>query len=104
MNILSNNIIFNPIAAAVYLAHLGINIALLFLLIQLILTWKYFAWLTPLDKVGKPVTDAMTGAVSARIESRFGERKFSERGRLSICIVILTLADSFLAAIAGAMQ
>ncbi len=94
------NVLFHPIAAVLYLVHLGINIALLFLLIQLILTWKRPAWLVPLGTVGRPITDAMTGAIAARLEGRFRGRKFSERGRLSICIVLLTLADLCLAWIA----
>ena len=92
-------ILLNPITAICYLVHLGINIVLFFLLIQLILTWRRFAWLAPLGEVGKPITDAMTGAVAKRLEGRFRSRQLSDRGKLSICIVILTLADLCLAAI-----
>ncbi len=98
------SIIFHPIAAAAYLIHLGVNISLLLLLIQLVLTWRRPAWLAPLGTIGKPITAAMTGAVAARIEGRFRSRKLSERSKLSICIVLLILADLCLTAIARGMQ
>ncbi len=97
------NIILNPIAAVIYLVHLGINITLLFLVIELILTWKNFIWLEPLAKVGRPITEAMTNAVAVWVGSKFRSRKITQRGKLSICIVILTLADLFLAAIVRAV-
>ena len=86
-------ILLNPITAILYLVHLGINITLLLLLIQLILTWRRFAWLAPFGEAGKPITDAMTGAVATRLEGGFCSRKLSQRGKLSVCIAILTLAD-----------
>ena len=98
------NIILNPIAAVIYLVHLGINITLLFLVIELILTWKNLTWLVPLAKVGRPITEAMTNAVAARVGGKFRNRKITQRGKLSICIGILTLADLFLAAIVRAVQ
>ncbi len=98
------NIILNPIAAVIYLVHLGINIALLFLVIELFLTWKNLTWLMPLAKVGRPITDSMTSAVATGVAGRFSGRKITKRGKLSICIGILTLADLFLAAIVRAVQ
>ena len=97
-------IVLNPIATVLYLVHLGINIALLLLLIQWFLTWRRLAWLDPLAVVCRPITDAMTNAVATRFEGRFRSRKLSERGRLAICIALLTLADMCLVVIAGAVQ
>ena len=83
----------DPIAPLLYLAHLGIDIARLFLVTELILTWKRFACLVPLATVGRPITDAMTTAVDRRLQGRLRGRKLSRRGKLAVCIVILTLAD-----------
>ncbi len=98
------SIIFNPIMAMLYLAHLAVNIALLFLLVRLILTWRRFAWLVPLGKVGEPMTTAMTTAIGARLRRRLRGRKLSERGKLLICTTLLSLADLCLVTLAGAMQ
>ncbi len=98
------SIIFNPIRAMLYLAHLSANIALLFLLVQLILTWRRFSWLVPIGAVGEPLTAAMLTAVDRRLRRRLRGRKLSERGKLFICISILSLVDIGLAALAGAMR
>jgi hypothetical protein len=96
--------ILHPIAAAIYLVHLGINIALLFLLVRLILTWRSVAWLVPLGTVGRPITDAMTAAVAGRLQGRFHGRKLSERGKLFVCVALLTLADLCLVALSRGMS
>ena len=84
--------ILNPIAAIIYLIHLGINIAVLFTVIRLILMWKHFAWLARFYTVGKPLVDGMTNAIGKFVETRW-HKNLSEKGRLLICLVILTTAE-----------
>ena len=88
-------IILNPIVGIFYLVHLGINIAVFFVVIRLILTWKHFTWLTHLDKVGRPLVDSMTNAVGKFVETRW-HKKISEKGRLLICLVLLEIAGLIL--------
>lgn len=84
--------ILNPIAAIIYLVHLGINIAVLFTVISLILTWKHFAWLARFYTVGKPLVDGMTNAIGTFVETRW-HKNLSEKGRLLICLMILITAE-----------
>jgi len=84
--------IFNPIAAIIYLVHLGINIVVLFLVIRLILTWKHFAWLARFYAVGKSLVDGMTNAIGKFAEIRW-HKNLSEKGRLLVCLVILATAE-----------
>jgi len=86
-------IILNPVAAVLYLIHLGVNIAQLFLLVQLILTWKRPAWLVTFGEIGKPITAAMTHAVTSHLKGRLRGRKLTERGNLLLCTGLLTLTD-----------
>ena len=88
-------IILNPIAGIFYLVHLGINIAMLFTVIRLILTWKHFGWLTHLDKVGRPLVDSMTTAVGHFVDVRW-KKRLPEKGRLFICIVLLSIVEMML--------
>ncbi len=92
-------IILNPVAAVLYLIHMGVNIAQLFLLVHLILTWKRPAWLVSFGTIGKPITTAMTNGVATHLKGRLRGRKFTERGKLLFCIGLLALADLCLAAI-----
>ena len=91
-------IILNPIAGIFYLVHLGINIAMLFVMVRLILTWKHFNWLTHLDKVGRPLVDNMTTSVGHFFHIRW-KRRLSEKGRLFICLVLLSIAEITLSSI-----
>jgi hypothetical protein len=87
--------ILNPIAAIIYMVHLGINIAMLFAVIRLILTWKHFAWLAHFDTVGKPLVDGMINAVGKFVETRW-HKKLSEKGNLLACLVVLATAELIL--------
>ncbi len=97
-------IILNPVAAILYLIHLGINIAQLFLLVHLILTWKRPAWLVSFGTIGKPITTAMTHAIATHLKGRLRGRKLTERGKLLLCIGLLALADLCLVAFSGGLQ
>ena len=88
-------IILNPIAAIIYLVHLGINIAVFFTVIRLILTWKHFAWLAHFDTVGRPLINSMTNAVGKFIETKW-HKKLSEKGNLLVCLMLLTTAELIL--------
>lgn len=87
--------ILNPIAAIIYLIHLGINIAVLFTVIRLILTWKHFAWLAHLDSVGKPLVNGMTNAIGKFVETRW-RKHLSEKGLLVISLVALMMVGMIL--------
>ena len=92
-------IILNPVAAVLYLIHMGVNIAQLFLLVHLVLIWKRPAWLVSFGTIGKPITAAMTHAVTSHLKGRLRGRKLTERGKLLFCIGLLTLADLCVAAL-----
>jgi len=87
--------ILNPIAGIFYLVHLGINIAVFFTVIRLILMWKHFIWLAHFDTVGKPLVNGMTHAIGKFAETKW-HKNLSEKSRLLIILAILMLADFIL--------
>ena len=87
--------ILNPIAAIIYLVHLGINIAVFFTVIRLILTLKHFAWLGHFDTMGRPLVNGMTTAVGKFVETRW-HKNLSEKGLLLICLVVMATAELIL--------
>jgi len=87
--------ILNPIAGIFYLVHLGINIAVFFTVIRLILMWKHFIWLAKFDAIGKPLVNGMTNAIGKFVETRW-HKNLSEKSRLLVSLTILMLADFIL--------
>jgi len=84
-------ILLHPLAVLLSLIHLGINICLFFLIIRWVQNWKEVGWLSGLDRLGRPLTDAMTTAARNYIKRKFPRKHFSERGLICICILGLSL-------------
>jgi hypothetical protein len=82
-------ILIYPIHAAVYFIVMGLDIAMFFLIIRLILMWRDVQWLAPFDKVGHGVVEKVTATVGDFISQR-SSRRVSKKGSLLISITILT--------------
>ena len=85
------NILLHPIGVMLSLIHLGINICLFFLIIRWIQSWKEVGWLSGMDNLGRPLTGALTTAARNRLKRKFPQERFSERGLIAICLLVLSL-------------
>lgn len=73
----------------VYFVCVGLDVAMFFLQIRLILRWKKIAFLVPFDKTGQPLVAAVTKKVSMLFQTR---PPLSEKGKLIVALVIAALA------------
>lgn len=85
-----------PIQAVAYFIVMGIDIAVFFLVIRLILAWRDVRWLVPFDRIGGDIVEKVTVTVSGCVSQR-SSRKLSKKGALFISILILTAARHILA-------
>lgn len=91
-------ILINPILTVLSLACLGIDIVVLFLLVRLVQPWRAFSWLAPFDKAGKSLVDSITTTAGNLWSSKLG-KELSCRGRILVCLGMLTLAKLIITAL-----
>ena len=83
-------------AGFLYFVCIGLDIAIFFLQIRLILLWKNISWLIPFDDTGKPLVNAITRRASGLLKTK---RPLSERGKLILVLLVFFIARIILAAI-----
>ena len=79
-----------------YFVCIGLDVAMFFLQVRLILQWRRFNWLVPFDNVGKPLVNAVTAKVPQLLKT---QTPLSERGKLIIALLVFAVARIILAAI-----
>ena len=89
-----------PIQAVVYFIVMGIDIAVFFLVIRLILAWRDVQWLVPFNRTGGSIVEKVTTTVGGFV-SRNSNRTLSEKGVVFISIVILTVMRYVLVMLIG---
>ena len=82
-------LLFNPICTVLYFVVMGIDIAVFFLLIHLIVTKWNIQWLAPFEKIGRDIVARVTATVGGII-SRKSHQRLSTKGAVFASIVILT--------------
>ncbi len=85
-----------PLQAVAYFIVMGIDIAVFFLVIRLILAWRDVRWLVPFDSIGGGIVDKVTATVGDFVSQR-SSRRVSKKGTLLISILILAAARHILA-------
>jgi hypothetical protein len=85
-------IIFWPLLGLMYLFCLGIDIAIFFLAVRLLVTRWHAGWLEGFNDAGKGLVDAITTRVGL-LWYRMVHRHLSPRGELLISILVLYLAQ-----------
>lgn len=85
-------IIFWPILGLLYLFYIGIQIAIFFLVVRLLVTRWHVGWLEGFNDAGKRLVDAITTRVGL-LWYRMVHRHLSPRGELLISILALYLAQ-----------
>lgn len=85
-------IVFNIIISGfLYLACVGMDIAIFFLLIRLVLMWRSDSWLRQLNDVGRQLVDALAAKVG-RLWFRAVRKHLSCRCELLVGLTVLLFA------------
>ena len=79
-----------------YFVCVGLDIAMFFLQIRLILLWRTVNWLVPFDNAGKTLVNAVTAKVPQFLKT---QNPLSERGKLIIALVVFAIARIILGTI-----
>ena len=72
-----------------YFVCVGLDVAMFFFQIRLILQWRTVNWLVPFDDAGKSLVNAVTAKVSQFLNPK---NPLSERGKLIIALVAFAIA------------
>lgn len=78
---------------------IGVDIALFFIGVRLVLMWRNISWLERLNDVGKGLVDALA-ASGGRLWYRAVQKKLSDRGELFVSVLALSIARLLLSEIA----
>lgn len=79
-----------------YFVGVGLDIAMFFLQIRLVLLWRAVNWLIPFDNAGKSLVTAVTAKVPRFLKT---QNQLSERGKLIIALVVFAIARIILGTI-----
>ena len=79
-----------------YFVCVGLDIAMFFLQIRLILLWRTVNWLIPFDNAGKSLVTTVTAKVPQFLKN---QNQLSERGKLIIALVVFVIARVILGTI-----
>ncbi len=72
-----------------YFVCVGLDIAMFFLQIRLVVLWRNVNWLVPFDDAGKTLVNAVTTRVSQCFNP---QNPLSERGKLIVALVAFAIA------------
>ena len=79
-----------------YFVCVGLDVAMFFLQIRLILQWRTVNWLVPFDDAGKSLVNTVTAKVSQFFKT---QNPLSERGKLIVALVAFAIARVILGTI-----
>ena len=79
-----------------YFVCVGLDVAMFFLQIRLILLLRNVKWLIPFDNAGKTIVDAVTAKVPRFVKT---QTPLSERGKLIIALAVFAIARIILGTI-----
>jgi hypothetical protein len=71
-----------------YFVCIGVDIAMFFLQIRLVVLWRNVNWLVPFDNAGKTLVNAVTTKVSQFFKT---QNPLSERGKLIVALVAFAI-------------
>lgn len=72
-----------------YFVCVGLDVAMFFLQIRLILLWRAVNWLVPFDNAGKSLVDAVTAKVPRFLKTK---SPLSARGKLIATLIAFAIA------------
>ena len=86
----------NLLMCCLYCVCVGLDVAMFFLQIRLVLLWRAVNWLVPFDNAGKLLVTAVTAKVPQFLKT---QNQLSERGKLIIALVVFAIARIILGTI-----
>ncbi len=86
----------NLLMCCLYFVCVGLDVAMFFLQIRLVLLWRAVNWLVPFDNAGKLLVTAVTAKVPQFLKT---QNQLSERGKLIIALVVFAIARIILGTI-----
>jgi hypothetical protein len=78
-----------PLMCFLYFVCVGLDIAMFFLQIRLVVLWRNVNWLVPFDNAGKTLVNAVTTKVSQFLKT---QNPLSERGKLIVALAACAIA------------
>jgi hypothetical protein len=84
----------------IYFICIGLDIAMFFLQIRLILIWRNIAWLVPFDNTGKSLVDAVSNKISVYFKT---QKQLTEKGKLIIALIAFAIIRVILGTILKAI-
>ena len=72
----------------VYFFCVGLDVAMFFLQIRLVLLWRNVGWLVPFDNAGKTIVSAVTRQTSKFVKTK---RPLSDRGKLIVALLVFAI-------------
>lgn len=72
-----------------YFVCVGLDIAMFFLQIRLVLLWRNINWLVPFDNAGKSLVNSVTAKVPQFLKT---QNPLSERGKLIVGLIVFAMA------------
>ena len=82
--------------SSLYFVCIGLDIAMFFLQIRLILLWRNISWLVPFDNTGRPLVNAISEQAAELLKTK---GLLSERGKIIIVLLVFALTRIILAII-----
>ncbi len=79
-----------------YFVCVGLDVAMFFLQIRLILLWRTVNWLVPFDNAGKSLVNTVTSKVPRFLKT---QNPLSERGKLIVALAVFAIARIILGTI-----
>ena len=79
-----------------YFICVGLDVAMFFLQIRLVLAWKTINWLMPFDNAGKSLVDAISEKVPRILKT---QKPLSEKGKLIVALIAFALMRIILGSI-----
>ena len=79
-----------------YFVCIGLDVAIFFVQIRLILLWKNVSWLVPFDNVGRPLVNSLIRAASDLFRTK---RPLSQKGMLILVLLALIITRIILIAV-----
>jgi hypothetical protein len=74
---------------SLYFVCVGLDIAMFFLQVRLVLLWKNINWLIPFDNAGKSLVIAITFKIPQCVRT---QNQLSEKGQLVAALVVFAIA------------
>jgi len=79
-----------------YFVCVGLDVAIFFLQIRLILLWRTVNWLVPFDNAGNSLVNTVTSKVPRFLKT---QNSLSERGKLIVALAVFAIARIILGTI-----